>query len=407
MRPLSILLATAFTLLAAARPARAVTPPCDSLTNPIYIQMGSMQVDLILRLARALRDTKVTLPSGGTTGVTLVWVSSGTCTNIDNFYHHTAPITANMSYVPSTAEDPNWTPASPALTCTPPAGLFPDIANAATFISSCTPDSPPATVTVENGSVLPYIIAVPKASTQTAITAEEAYFVFGFGGTGKGDVMPWLDDTEIFIRPTTKSTLLTWAANLTIPADKVKGVSVPQSQAVITDLVAAADPNAAIGLLSTGDYETQRAVISELAFRAFHQYAAYYPDSTSTSRDKKNVRDGHYTVWAPTEWMYNTDGSGNAVKPDARYVVDMIAGKEVTPAPDFDPNVFAARVGLVPDCAMRVQRPADGAPLSVYKPSASCTCSFEAAVDTTQCATCDANNPCASGVCRRGYCEEF
>src|SRR5690242_20524307 len=150
MRQLSILLATAFTLLAAARPARAaVTPACDSLTNPIYIQMGSTQVDLILRLARALRDTKVTLPSGSTSGVTLVWVSSGTCTNIDNFFNHTAPLTANMSYVPSTAEDPNWTPASPALTCTPPANLFPDIANAATFISSCPAETQPATVTVE------------------------------------------------------------------------------------------------------------------------------------------------------------------------------------------------------------------------------------------------------------------
>ena len=108
MRQLSILLATAFTLLAAARPARAVTPACDSLTNPIYIQMGSTQVDLILRLARALRDTKVTLPSGSTAGMTLVWVSSGSCTNIDDFYTRPA-ITANMQYVPSAAEDPSWT----------------------------------------------------------------------------------------------------------------------------------------------------------------------------------------------------------------------------------------------------------------------------------------------------------
>ena len=33
------------------------------------------------------------------------------------------------------------------------------------------------------------------------------------------------------------------------------------------------------------------------------QYYAYYPDSTSSSIDKKNVRDGHYTVWSPTIWM--------------------------------------------------------------------------------------------------------
>ena len=396
---LSIVIAMGIAI-AAAGSAHATPPACDTLPNPIYIQMGSTQVDLMKRVGRALRDSTVR-------PMTLVWITSGTCTNIDNFYHHTAAITTTMSYVPSIGEDAAWTPADPLLTCTPPANLFPDVGNAATFISSCTNEAPPATVAVENGSVLPYILAVPKASSQTAITAEEAYFVFGFGGTGKGDVMPWLDDNEIFIRPITKSTRLTWCANLTIPPDKMKGISVAQSQTVITDLEAAASPEAAIAILSTGDYETQRANLSELAFRAFHQYAAYYADSTSTSRDKKNVRDGHYTVWAPTEWMYNTDGSGNATKPDAKYLVDMLAGKDVTPAPDFDPSVFAARVGLVPDCAMRVTRDADGAPLKLYKPAASCSCSFEAAVDTTQCATCDANNPCATGVCRRGYCEEY
>jgi hypothetical protein len=143
-----------------------------------------------------------------------------------------------------------------------------------------------------------------------------------------------------------------------------------------------------------------------MAFRAFGQYAAYYPDSTATSRDKKNLRDGHYTVWSPTIWMLDTDGT-NPVNADAAYVVNMIAGHPVTPAPNFQPNVTVAGVGLVPDCAMRVQRSFEGGPLSLYTPTTSCTCRYEATVDASSCETCSATQTCATGVCRDGYCEEF
>src|SRR5205823_13216361 len=97
----------------------------------------------------------------------------------------------------------------------------------------------------------------------------------------------------------------------------------------------ATNPEAAIGLLGAEVYDGNRATLNALAFRARHQYAAYYADSTSTARDKKNVRDGHYTVWSPTIWMDYIDTNGTPVKPDARYVIDLIAGHQVTPAPNF------------------------------------------------------------------------
>ncbi len=120
------------------------------------------------------------------------------------------------------------------------------------------------------------------------------------------------------------------------------------------------------------------------------------------------MRDGHYTVWSPTVWMDNIDSvSKQPTKPDARYVIDLIAGHDAMPIPNFDPQTIVARVGLVPDCAMRVQRAFDGGPLSLYKPSLSCTCKFLGDVDSPPCATCDSTHSCATGVCRNNYCEEF
>ena len=64
-----------------------------------------------------------------------------------------------------------------------------------------------------------------------------------------------------------------------------------------------------MGILGAEVYDATRATLTALAFRAQGQYAAYWADSTVTSRDKKNVRDGHYTVWSPTVWMNNVSSS--------------------------------------------------------------------------------------------------
>ncbi len=384
-------------LCALAMPRVADAAPCSDLPNPIYLQVGDTQNNLMKRLGRALRDNT-------DKPVTLVWVTSGSCTNIQAIYTRVAiPANTSMRYIPSLAEDPSWTPTMPHLTCEAPAGgVVPDIANSALFNSACTTEQPPATVELTYGPVQAYVLAVPQASSQTAITFEEAYFVFGFGLAGM--IEPWSDEAAMFIRTVTKSTLLAWAANISVPADKWKGVRHDGSPMVVSSLQSAPDPEKAIGILGAEVYDGLRDSLNVLAFRAKGQYAAYYPDSTATSRDKKNVRDGHYTVWSPTVWMDATAG-GAPVSADARYVVDLIAGKDVTPAVDFDMIKIIADVGLVPDCAMGVQREFEGGPLSLYQPAQSCVCKYESLVDTTSCAACSTNQPCASGVCRNGYCE--
>jgi hypothetical protein len=389
MRRLGFLIA-----LAIALPHRAQAATCDTLPNPIYLQVGDTQLNLMKRLGRALRDNTAR-------PITLVFTTSGSCTNIAAIYTP-VPIKAatTMQYVPAMAEDPAWTPTSATLPCTLAADTVPDVANSALFNSACTTAAPPATVHLTQGPAQAYVMAVPTASSQTAITFEEAYFVFGFGAAGM--IAPWIDEAQMFIRTVTKSTLLAWAANISVPADKWKGVRLDGSPMVVTGVNTGTA--AAIGILGAEVYDANRATMKALAYRAKGQYAAYYPDSSSSSRDKKNIRDGHYTVWSPTIWMDTVDVAGAPVKPDARYVIDLIAGKTVTPAPSFGMIDVIAAVGLVPDCAMGVNRSFEGGPLALYQPAESCTCKYESLVDTSSCATCKTTT-CTTGVCRDGFCE--
>ena len=85
-------------------------------------------------------------------------------------------------------------------------------------------------------------------------------------------------------------------------------------------------------------------------------------------------------------------------------IVDLVTGARVDPDVNGLDQVIAS--GLVPDCAMGVKRAFDGGDLSLYAPTESCACYFEAKApqSTTKCSTC-ASGTCAIGVCRRGYCE--
>ena len=271
----------------AATPSIARAVECTALPGEkVYLQIGDTQQPLIKELARHLRDS-------ASKPLTLVYVTSGSCTNIEAFYNQT-PITTNALYVPSAAEDPGWTTADPPLQCEVPVeGLPVDIANSNVFVNACDPSEPPAGVRLVQGPVQAYVLVVPEASTQVAITAEEGYFAFGFGAAGMA--APWVNEALMFIRPVTKSTLLAWAAALSVPAAKWKGARLDTSSEVLAAVSNAVDPQAAIGILGAEIYDQHRDVVNALAFRAFGQKRAYFPDSTRTSFDKQNLRDGHYT----------------------------------------------------------------------------------------------------------------
>ena len=389
--------------LVAARERAAVAGPCSAanLTNPVIIESGDTQEPLLKALGQQLRNST-------TAQMTILYFLTGSCTLIDDMYN-ARPIALNtvLNYTPSTLEDPTWDPTKPSATCTidAAAGLPIDVAISATFISSCTQTAIPAGLGAIIGPKQSYAFIVPKASSQQTITAEEGYFTFGFGNAGQA--APWLDELFMFIRPPTKSTILTMAAAIGVPAPKWKGLPQDKSTQVLNYVATSPNPEKTIGIIGSEVYDANRGKVTELAYKAYKQKHGYLPDSSVTSFDKRNLRDGHYTPWAPTVYITAVDGTNTPTKPNVKTIVDLVLGNPTPTITDVDGLGTVVKKGIVPDCAMKVKRDFEGGDLSLYSPDQPCGCYYEKTVPqgTTSCTACTDDGPCGTGKCRHGYCE--
>jgi hypothetical protein len=281
-----------------------------------------------------------------------------------------------------------------------------------------------------------YTFVVPTAefASQKAISAAEAYYAFGDGANNPvtyNGAPEWNDPTQFFLRPATESSLVTSAFDTGLtPAEMTFAVAdggpadgrhlLSGSAALLADVKGATSMQA-IGLLEDGVYDANRNQgVDALAFAAFGQTYAFYPDSTATSLDKQNVRDGHYANWSSTLYITQVDTSGVPTNPAVKYVTDLVFGVPGATPPSgyaeggvpIDGLATVANVGLVPKCAMQVQRSAEGQPLSPFAPSYPCTCYFLSKVQGAQlpasCTTCKSLKDCGvdgSLGCLNGYCE--
>jgi hypothetical protein len=396
--------------------------PCSSLPGAIvYIESGDTQEALLKRLGRQLRDTA---------NITVVYWLTGSCMLTPNLYDG-APIAAGqvMNYIPSTAEDPSWTPANAANTCAITAPTAPGLGISALYPASCQLGSPEAgsNLGLIDGPVQAYTFIVPPsqfASDGMAIYAEEAHAAFGahkgaglvtYGGTPE-----YNDPAQMFFRPTSKSTLVSTAFNIQLTAAVMAqgAVQEPASSQVLSAVAAATSPNA-IGILGDEVYDTQgRGHVNVLAFKAFGQSHAYFPDSTATAFDKQNIRDGHYSMWSPTVYITSVDSHGAPTDPAIKYIVDTVTGSASASPPDggtpIDGLADVTAVGLTPGCAMQVTRatPEDGTPISPAAAPPTCTCYFLSKIPGATgtppgCSTCTGSADCAVAgqACVRGFCE--
>ncbi len=376
-------------------------PACSSLTNPLYIMSGDTQVPILKALGKSLRQD-------GSNPVTLVWQATGSCSIIDAVYNGT-PLKQNLSYIPS---DPSWDPDTGTVpTCAPDtAGLPVQLGVPIVFPESCTSTPAPATVKAYKGPVQSFVFVVPTVSSAQAISAEEAYMVFGFGPNG--GVLPWNDDTFYYVRPATKGTQVSLGAIIGVPAAKWKGLPIDQSTVLASMLAASTSPQKAIGILGTEIYDSgsNRSALRALSLEGYGQSGGYFPDTTVTGHDKRNVRDGHYLGWSHVFYLTPVDSGGTPTVARAARVIDILTTRPAAAAPPgLDPLTLVSGKGLVPVCAMHVQRTTEGGPVGAFAADDPCGCFYETAVGTvlSGCTPCSATAPCvaAGTTCSHGYCE--
>ncbi|HEX2573679.1 MAG TPA: hypothetical protein VH877_29280 [Polyangia bacterium] len=251
------------------------------------------------------------------------------------------------------------------------------------------------------GPIQVYGFAAPRASTQTAISAEAAYFVFGFGAAA-GQVAPWTDDTRVLIRSDQSGIQQLPARIINTNASTWKGVTTPVAT-IISTFGSATNPDSYIGVLPALFADANRDKVKFLAYRHYKQRYAYWPDSKESLRNKRNVRDGHYPIWGP---LHLLAAPPQQITPNVARFLGYFNGN--TPLPQ-GLNLVDLEIAAhtVPQCAMRVQRQSELGNVSAYKPSNPCGCYFEFKNDgATSCRACTSDSNCnANETCSFGYCE--
>ncbi|MDB4997721.1 MAG: hypothetical protein JWM74_5153 [Myxococcaceae bacterium] len=387
MRRLGVALVLAGSTFA-AREAKAVD--CSTLPAPTYGIGGSAQKPLIAKFAAGL--------AAAPTPQTIIYQAPGACLGINALIGNT-PLTGTASY---------WDGTGKELTCTlPTAGQQADygaMGNSATACSGIT--SLPADIGDFLGPVNTYNLIVPVASSQTAISSEAAYFVFGFGQAGQ--VQPWIDDSQIYRRDANSAAQLFIAFASGVPAEKFKGIDTKTNAGTISGVAQSPKPEAAIGLVSGELADANRATVRTLAYQHKGQRCGFLPDATSSTFDKTNVRNGQYYIWAPLHFFAKVDGNKKIISADTAKFIGLFTGEVEAPA---TLNVLQTEIkaGTIPKCAMNVWRETDLGNVTKLQPDKPCGCYFDSiATGKTSCTACTDNSQCTTagaGVCRNNFCE--
>jgi hypothetical protein len=400
--------------------------------NVVYVTGSSASSPYLASLSTVL--------AAQTTPVTLVYIQTESCQGVTDFLAAT-PLTAAATY---------WTPTPDggagivANTCnfsatsSPATSVAADLAVSDVYSATCGATLAASNEEIE-GPIQAMALVVTPSSTESAISAEAAHVVFKDIGTASYQISPWTDPAQLFIRQGgaagsgTRAMIGTalgfvdadWSA--AIPAANVFTSSGGVLAAVAGDT---ANANKSLGILSVtkadgarpGSTATQQVKI--LAFQAKGQTCGYLPDSTASSFDKINVREGRYDIWGPLHFIAATSGgqpvstsnpgaTGNAAVQAVVNLVSLPTGSTIlSDAQKMSVISAAANAHVVAQCAMRAQRNAEVGPEQSFLPPESCGCYWESVASGAKpasCTTCAASTDCASltatPTCRYGFCE--
>jgi len=335
-----------------------------------------------------------------TQGITLVYKLQGSCLARDAILNGTK-ITGSM------ATAATYWDATTELQCDLPAtGVVATLGISDVFPETCSPlpNGLPSNIHDFFGPVEAYTFVVPKMSSQKSISHDAAYFVFGFGNDS--GVAPWTDESFMFIRNKDSGTQQMPGAGIGVPPEKWKGTDAMSSGNLVTLLSGSSNPEATIGILTAEAAGASRASLNQLAYQDTDQSCGYWPDSTSTSTDKENVRDGHYPLWGPLHLLTQVDAMGYPADADTKEVLSYVTG--VKDVPNLDLIQLLQQSGIIPECAMTVQRSTELGALSSAAPNRACGCYWDALSNgSTDCKTCTgtADCPAERPACNYGYCE--
>lgn len=309
---------------------------------------------------------------------------------------------------------------------TPPNGVNPsgvpathtvDIGISDLFPGSCPNAMPLADGIIPGeyrGPVVPFVLATKAGSSQQSISAEAAHLVFGNGGVPPAGspmraAMPWIDPMKYFIRNSGAGSTVLTSQLIGVDRAAFWGVDVGSTDAIKTGLINAADNEAAIGILSIDFYDKNRDNLKALYLQSKGQTAGYLPDSTPTTIDKINVRDGHYPLWGYVHFVVALDHAGGTPKSAAANAMILLFNLPKLDQKLVDDIILASET---PQCAMKVQRTdevgTDGGNFTLRSPNDfTCGCYFDFKTrGRTTCTMCTTAEDCpGQGPCNYGYCE--
>jgi len=379
---------------------------CTTLTNPVYFPATTLLETLLSKVSPVLAD-----PARGADQMTIVHFPMSSCITYD-VHKDQANLTGTATYYLADGTQ---------MSCDMPIGssIKSDLSAMDVGGVTCLGGQTPPTDLKEYPSHVETLgFVVPRNSSQTAITATEAYYILKFGGEANRQVEPWSDPNFVLVRNPGSSTQLTIGANTgiagTMWSSNLQGHA---GSGDVRDAVIAQNTTGnaekVLGILNSSKWEAATNDMKVLAFQPFNNcLGAVFPDSTSTSRDKRNVRDGHYPIWTNLRYIVRVDGSDNVVTDNgatagmrAQRFIDLMTGVASNPALNVAKSVI--ETGNIPTCAMHVQRVVDGGTVSSFSHPAPCDCFFlEENGVTSGCTTCVDDDGCSGAEkCRFNFCE--
>jgi hypothetical protein len=385
----------------------------DAGTNPVYVTGSSNFPPFLKAFAPVL--------AANSPPYSVVWQTTNSCAGVDAIYN-------DFSQAAPPVQDPNKTvmnekagretdfyaPDGKAIPCLLSGPTPIDVGESDIYAKTCQatikydPTNPTAQANVGEylGPIMAMTFVVPGTSTQALISAEAAQAVFGRGRVPDTTKLPYDDPTQFFIRASSTATNQIMSKGIFIDPTKWWGVDKRSASNMASQLkqVPLNLAEKTIGIISTDFADSERGNIKTLAFQSRGQSCGFWPDSTPFAEDKRNVRDGHYSLWGPLHFFARLSGG----------VPSTAAGAFVLrfSVPKLDQALVKGIVDShnVPACAMSVTRDSEMGDMKAYEPPFSCACYFEKeATGGTSCKECpngapDCTDP-ARPACNYGYCE--